>query len=213
MNQVFGETVRLAADWIRFAIVITSRLAVAAVGFLMIFTFLTWVAAAYVTNPVREKITTTPTDSDIPSEEVSTTTSDGIELVAWFLPGWNDATVIAQHGYRGNRESLLFEGIGLNKSGYNVLLTTSRAHDQNQGGQITFGAHEMKDLEAWYLYLLARDDVNPNKIGILGQIDTGGFSDDIFRLHINKFSPLAVNHFKNTVGIENLDCIIHIIDE
>jgi len=84
--------------------------------------------------------------------------------------------VIAQHGYRGNRESLLFEGIALNERGYNVLLTTSRAHDQNKGGQITFGAHEMKDLEAWYQYLLTRIEVDPDKIGIMGESMGGGMA-------------------------------------
>lgn len=43
-----------------------------------------------------------------------------------------------------------------------------RAHDLSDGEVITFGYYEMRDLEAWYQYLLTRQEVDPERIGILG---------------------------------------------
>jgi fermentation-respiration switch protein FrsA (DUF1100 family) len=33
---------------------------------------------------------------------------------------------------------------------------------------ITFGMHEVQDMDAWYQYLLTRDDIDPDRIGMLG---------------------------------------------
>jgi fermentation-respiration switch protein FrsA (DUF1100 family) len=75
---------------------------------------------------------------------------------------------MAQHGYKGNRTGLLEEAAMLNEHGYGVLLTTVRAHDLSEGELISFGYYEMQDMEAWYQYLLTRSEVDPEKIGILG---------------------------------------------
>ena len=56
----------------------------------------------------------------------------------------------------------------LNEHGYGVLLTSVRAHDLSEGELISFGFHEMQDLEAWYQYLLTRGEVDPDRIGVLG---------------------------------------------
>jgi fermentation-respiration switch protein FrsA (DUF1100 family) len=62
----------------------------------------------------------------------------------------------------------------LYRHGFGVLFTTVRAHDASDGELITFGAHEMKDLEAWYQYLLGRPEIDPQRIGIIGN-SMGGF--------------------------------------
>ena len=54
------------------------------------------------------------------------------------------------------------------RHGYGILLTTVRAHDESDGETITFGMKEVNDLEAWYQYLLSREDIDPSRIGILG---------------------------------------------
>ena len=56
----------------------------------------------------------------------------------------------------------------LNERGYGVLLTSVRAHDLSEGEVISFGMNEMQDLDTWYQYLLTRDEVDPARIGMLG---------------------------------------------
>ncbi len=115
------------------------------------------------------RLTETPADYGMPYEDVSVTTTDGLTLVGWYVPSENGAVIIAQHGYKGGRNNMLYDAQILHLHGYSVLLSTVRAHDQSDGDLITFGKEEMKDLEAWYQYLLARDDIDPERIGILGE--------------------------------------------
>jgi uncharacterized protein len=110
----------------------------------------------------------TPANYNLPFEDVTVTSADGLELVGWFIPSQNGALVILQHGYKSTREELLNEAEMLYRHGYGALLTTIRAHDQSEGEMITFGMREVQDMEAWYRYLLTRDDIDSNRIGILG---------------------------------------------
>jgi fermentation-respiration switch protein FrsA (DUF1100 family) len=73
-----------------------------------------------------------------------------------------------QHGYKSTRKELLNEAEMMYQHGYGILLTSVRAHDQSEGELITFGMYEGNDMDAWYHYLLTREDIDPNKIGILG---------------------------------------------
>lgn len=75
---------------------------------------------------------------------------------------------MAQHGYKGSRMGMLEEAEILYRHGYGVLVTSVRAHDMSEGELITFGYYEMQDLEAWFQYLLTRPEVDPERIGILG---------------------------------------------
>lgn len=110
----------------------------------------------------------TPADYGLAYEDVTVTTPDGLKLVGWYIQSQNGAAVIVQHGYKADREELLNEAEMLARHGYGVLLTTVRAHDYSEGEQIYFGLKEMQDLEAWYQFLRTRDDVNPERIGMLG---------------------------------------------
>lgn len=122
-------------------------------------------------NPIesRNPITELPSDYGLPYEELSVKTADGFTLAGWFVPSQNGAVIIAQHGYHGGRNNMLYDAELLYRHGYGVLFSSFRAHDVNEGKLVTFGKLEVQDLEAWYQYLLTRDDVNPDKIGILGE--------------------------------------------
>jgi fermentation-respiration switch protein FrsA (DUF1100 family) len=123
-----------------------------------------------VTNPIGERgeIDQTPADFGLAYEDVSVTTPDGLKLVGWYVPSQNGAVIMAQHGFKSNRTGLLEEAAMLNEHGYGVLLTSVRAHDLSAGEMISFGMNEMQDLESWYQYLLTRDEVDPGRVGILG---------------------------------------------
>ena len=110
----------------------------------------------------------TPDMYNLPFEDVEIISLDGLKLAGWFVPSQNGAVIMMQHGYKSNRKELLNEAEMMYRHGYGILLTTVRAHDQSGGEMITFGMNEVNDLEAWYQYLLTRPDIDPTKIGILG---------------------------------------------
>jgi esterase/lipase len=110
----------------------------------------------------------TPTTYNLPFEDVEIKSDDGLKLVGWFVPSQNGAVIIMQHGYKSTRKELLNEAEMMYRHGYGILLTTIRAHDYSEGEMITFGINEVNDMEAWYQYLLTRADIDPDKIGILG---------------------------------------------
>lgn len=99
---------------------------------------------------------------------ITLTTSDDLKLAAWIIPSSNRAAVIVVHGYKDDRAAMLPEAAILARHGYGVIMADLRAHGQSQGETITFGKYEVRDLEAQYQYLLTRSDVDPGKIGLLG---------------------------------------------
>jgi esterase/lipase len=125
---------------------------------------------------MREPLTQTPADFGMPYEEVTTTTEDGLTLAGWYIPSENNAAILAMHGYKNDREDPLREAMILHRHGYGVLIGSLRTHDVNPGKLITFGLQEMRDFEAWYQFLLAREDVDPQKIGIYGKSMGGALS-------------------------------------
>jgi len=110
----------------------------------------------------------TPADYNLPYEDVTVISADGLKLVGWFVPSQTGAVIIMQHGYKSTRQELLNEAEMMYRHGYGILLTTIRAHDYSEGESITFGMREVNDMDAWYQYLLTRNDVDKDKIGMLG---------------------------------------------
>ncbi len=110
----------------------------------------------------------TPADYNLEFEDVTVTNPDGMKLAGWFIPSENGAVIIMQHGYKSTRRELLNEAEMMHRHGYGVLITSIRAHDYSEGELITLGIYEVDDMEAWYQYLLTRDDFDHDKIGIIG---------------------------------------------
>jgi fermentation-respiration switch protein FrsA (DUF1100 family) len=122
----------------------------------------------------RPEIKETPGDYGMVYEKVSVTTEDGLKLYGWYIPGENGATIMIAHGSPGGRQDGLYEAGFLNEGGYGVLLGSFRAHDECEGELISWGYHEQKDIAAWHQYLLGRDDVDPERIGLFGESIGGG---------------------------------------
>ncbi len=123
-----------------------------------------------VTNPreTRKVPDETPANRGLAFEEAYVTTADGLNLAGWFIPSPGRPLVIVVHGYKDHRGSVLGVGAILRRHGYAVLLTSLRAHDRSDGETISFGAREMQDLAAWYAWVRARPDVDPERIGMFG---------------------------------------------
>lgn len=154
-----------------------------------------------VTNPMatRHLPGQRPIDFGMVYDEVSVTTPDRLKLVGWYIPGTNGALVIAQHGYKADRGEMLNEAAMLRRRGYAVLLTTTRAHDLSDGDVITFGKMERQDLGAWLDFVRSLEEIDDERIGMLGNslggtlaIEFAATHDDIKALATHSaFSSLS----------------------
>ena len=102
-------------------------------------------------------------------EDVSFTTSDGLQLEGWFVPSRNGATVIAFPGRSGPQKHARM----LVANGYGVLLFDRRGEGASDGDPNTFGWVGDRDLHAATAYLRSRPDVDPDRIGAIG-LSVGG---------------------------------------
>jgi uncharacterized protein len=100
--------------------------------------------------------------------DITLTANDGVRLAAWYMPSQNRAAIILLHGYKANRSTMLPIAAMLIRHGYGVIMPDFRGHGESEGERITFGHDEMRDVEAAYQYLLTRSEVDPERIGVLG---------------------------------------------
>jgi pimeloyl-ACP methyl ester carboxylesterase len=122
------------------------------------------------TNPMatRRLPTQRPIDFGMVYEELTARTSDGLSLAGWFVRPANGSLILLQHGYKADRGEMLNEAAMLHRHGYGVLIMSLRAHDLSDGELITFGKHEIQDLDTWYRLAATLDGVDPGRVGLLG---------------------------------------------
>jgi uncharacterized protein len=111
----------------------------------------------------------TPGLFGIDYQPVEIRATDGTELFAWFLParGTPRATVLYLHG-NGENISTQFANVAwLPGIGYNVLALDYRGYGGSQG-RPTFAGVQL-DIDAAMRTLLARPDVDPQRIIVFGQ--------------------------------------------
>ncbi len=128
----------------------------------------TWLQAWKLAHPLRKPLSRTPANLGMAFEDVTFVTEDGIALSGWFIPPRNGCTIIGCHGILDNREQLLEPAVLLARQGYGFLLYDARAHGQSGGKHSTYGYNEVKDVAAAVAYLEARPDVDPQRLGIIG---------------------------------------------
>jgi len=91
-----------------------------------------------------------------------------IRLAGWYMPSENGAAVILLHGYGNNRLEMKSRADVLARYGYGVLLYDLRGHGESGGDQRAFGWQDVEDVKIALEFLSQREDVDPNRIGILG---------------------------------------------
>lgn len=123
--------------------------------------------------PQRKLPAKTPADYHLTYVDAGVTTTDGLKLVGWYVPGTNGASVIFVHGYKDTRGSMLGSAAMFHAHGYGVLLVALRGHDRSDGDRITFGHSELRDLDAWYGFAVRQPDVDRRRIALLG-VSMGG---------------------------------------
>jgi dienelactone hydrolase len=102
-------------------------------------------------------------------EDVTLTTSDGLELRGWYVPSRNGAAVIAFPGRKGPQPHARM----LVRHGYGVLLLDRRGEGASEGDPTSWGWGGARDLQAAVAYLERRPDVRDGRIGGLG-LSVGG---------------------------------------
>lgn len=100
-------------------------------------------------------------DLGVPAEKVTVTTSDSLELVAWYVPSKNGAAVVVYPGTPRADEARV-----LVRHGYGVLLLEPRGQGGSEGDVVRWAGD--RDLLAGAAYLESRSDVDPGRIGGIG---------------------------------------------
>jgi uncharacterized protein len=108
-------------------------------------------------------------DLGAPHENVSFTTSDGLELKGWYIRSRNGAAVISFPGRASSQKRAKI----LAKHGYGVLIFDRRGEGESEGDPNTFGWQGERDVHAAVKYLQSRPDVDPGRIGAIG-LSVGG---------------------------------------
>ena len=102
-------------------------------------------------------------------EDVSFTTSDGLELEGWYVPSKNGAAVISFFGRKGPQRPARM----LAEHGYGVLVFDRRGEGESEGEPNAFGWGGDRDVKAAIDFLQGRPDVDPERIGGIG-LSVGG---------------------------------------
>jgi pimeloyl-ACP methyl ester carboxylesterase len=121
-----------------------------------------------ITHRVRSSVHQTPLGR--PHQDVSFTTSDGLELHGWYVPSRNRAAVIVFPGRGGNPAA---HARMLAGHGYGALLFDNRGHGVSDGDANVLGWGGEPDVRAAIDFLSRRTDVDPRRIGGLG-LSVGG---------------------------------------
>ncbi|HET6445395.1 MAG TPA: alpha/beta fold hydrolase [candidate division Zixibacteria bacterium] len=148
--------------------------------------------ARFLINPPRKRLWTTPSNNGMSYEEIQFPARDGLRLSGWFIPAANRGSGIAAgsliivHGWPWNRLGTLAENVmsdlpgsapvnlldlahGLHQLNYDVLMFDLRNHGRSARSiPVTFGMKESNDLLGALDYLAGREDVDDDRIGVVG---------------------------------------------
>ena len=103
-------------------------------------------------------------------QDVWFNSADGTKLHGWFIPAKKTpakATIIHYHGNAQNLTSHISFSSWLTNQGYNVFIFDYRGYGKSEGEAEKHGIHQ--DSVAALRYVLFRDDVDANKLIVLGQ--------------------------------------------
>lgn len=130
--------------------------------------------AAAATNVPPTDLTRVPADVGLSAVEVELVTADDVVLSAWWIPGTGrvgaveGAAVLLLHGAGSTRSSVLDQAAVLVGEGYGVLALDARGHGTSGGRAMDFGWYGDRDVMAAVDLLVARPDVDADRIAVVG---------------------------------------------
>jgi predicted acyl esterase len=123
--------------------------------------------------------------------QVQLTTSDGLELDAWYHPSRTGAAVLLMSGGSGDIRGTLSHARMLVRHGYGVMLFSGRGTGDSDGTPNSYGWGREKDAAAALDYFATRDDVQPGRVGALGLSTGADMAIDIAARRINVNAVVA----------------------
>ncbi len=115
--------------------------------------------ATRLSAPSRQTDNQTPTDVGLKHRKVDLKSTDGLDLVAWWIPG-NDTSraVILVPGLEGGKseEHILYTAAVYARAGYGVLMIDLRGQGGSEGERVTMGYEEVRDVRGALLWLEKR---------------------------------------------------------
>lgn len=131
-------------------------------GFVAISVWNFWI----VTHPPQIGIAGTPSDFELPAQDITLTTSDGLRLSAWWIPSepTPNKAVVLLHGYPVEKGDMLGIARALYPD-FSLLLLDLRSFGKSEGTYTTLGVHEVRDVETAIDFLETKDI---ERIGVFG---------------------------------------------
>ncbi len=127
--------------------------------------------ALHVCRPKRKIAKKNPSNYSLEYEEARIPVSKKT-LKAWFVKSiYNDSkqpTVLMIHGWNSEKSIFLKIAKELSKAGVNSLLLDLRGHGESDNDTPIILSKMIKDINAAVEYLFTRDDIDCDRIGILG---------------------------------------------
>ena len=109
-----------------------------------------------------------PGDFGLEFEDVYLTTSDGVRIHGWFVPGSGDTTLLWFHGNGGNISNRADNIARLNRRlGVSILIIDYRGYGLSEGSPNEQGTY--LDAEAAVAHALSRPDVDPGRLVLFGR--------------------------------------------
>ena len=120
-------------------------------------------------KPPRWSVSKNPADYGMKYEKINFPSTDGINLVGWFIPALeiSDKTIIMMHGYPASKSDIIDLGVFLHNQ-YNLFFFDFRYMGESEGKFTTAGALEIKDLMGAINYLKENKPDFSQKIGVWG---------------------------------------------
>jgi uncharacterized protein len=102
------------------------------------------------------------------ARDVSFTSSDGVRLSGWYVPGRTTAAVVLLHGSHNTRSDMVAHLRMLSAAGYGVLAYDARGHGTSGGQTNALGWRGTEDLAGAVAFLRGRPGVDPQRIAAVG---------------------------------------------
>ncbi|MCI0567621.1 MAG: alpha/beta hydrolase [Acidobacteria bacterium] len=146
-----------------------------------------------VTHPPRVQDAVNPGDLLFRTDQVQFQSTDGIPLSGWLIHGERDAPVlILCHDLGQSKTVFLDPSVGLQRSGYNLLLMDFRGHGDSGGTGSTLGVEERYDVLGAIDFLRTRRDLSSDRIGVWG-IGMGAFAGLLAAAERKEVAALALD--------------------